>query len=273
MNQLKKLAGIIVVFAILLFSQPVAASAQVIVDFLDVGQGDSTLVRAGETTVLIDTGRNRSTLDQLEDRGVVDLDLLILTHAHADHITNADTIVKEMSPAEVWMSSTPANSQVYERLLDALIETDTHVEYPTTGDSYEVGSLDFSIVHPLSLIGDLNNDSLSFQMVAANTSFLFTGDAEERAENMMLGTRLQLQSDIYHMGHHGSRTSSSAPFMSAVRPEVAIYSAGINNSYGHPHKEAIDRVRAVGATIYGTAENGTVTVNVTNSGYTIQTER
>lgn len=273
MNQLKKLAGIIAVFAILLFGKPVVYAAEVTVDFLDVGQGDSTLVRAGDTMILIDTGRNRSTLDHLADRNINDLDLLILTHAHADHITNADIIVKEMSPDEVWMSSTPANSQVYERLLDALIETDTPVEYPTAGDSYEVGSLDFSIVHPSSLTGDLNNDSLSFKIIANNTSFLFTGDAEERAENMMLGTRLQLQSDIYHMGHHGSRTSSSAPFMSAVRPEVAIYSAGINNSYGHPHKEAIDRVQAVGAEVYGTAENGTVTVNVTSSGYTIQTER
>lgn len=273
MNQLKKLAGIIVVFAILSFSQPVAASAQLIVDFLDVGQGDSTLVRAGETTVLIDTGRNRSTLDQLEDRGVVDLDLLILTHAHADHISNSDIIIEEMSPDEVWMSETEANSQVYERLLDALIRTSTPVVYPSTGESYSVGELNFLIIHPTTLTGNLNDDSLSFKMIANNTSFLFTGDAEERAENMMLGTRLQLQSDIYHMGHHGSRTSSSASFMSAVRPEVAVYSAGVNNSYGHPHKEAIDRVRAVGAEVYGTAENGTVTVNVANSGYTVETER
>ncbi len=273
MNQLKKLAGIMVVFTIFFGVHPVGASAQVIVDFLDVGQGDSTLVRAGETTVLIDTGRNRSTLDQLEARDVVDLDLLILTHAHADHISYSDIIIEEMNPDEVWLSETEANSQVYERLLDALIRTNTPVVYPSTGESYSVGGLDFLIVHPTSLTGNLNNDSLSFKMIANNTSFLFTGDAETPAENIMLGTGLILQSHIYHMGHHGSRTSSSAPFMSAVRPDIAIYSAGINNSYGHPHKEAIDRVQAVGAEVYGTAENGTVTVNVTNSGYTIRTER
>ncbi|WP_054712609.1 ComEC/Rec2 family competence protein [Bacillus sp. JCM 19041] len=243
------------------------------VEYLDVGQGDSTLIRSGDTTILIDTGGNRSTLDHLEERGVNDLDLLILTHAHADHIMNADVIVNEMSPDEVWMSETEATSQVYERLLDALIETNISVEYPEVGDSYSVGPLDFTIAHPSNLTGDLNNDSLSFRMIVENTSFLFTGDAEERAENMMLEAGVNLQSDIYHMGHHGSSTSSSSAFMSAVLPEIAIYSAGVDNSYGHPHPEAIESVQSVGAQVYGTAEDGTVTVNVTNTGYTVQTER
>lgn len=244
-----------------------------IIEYLDVGQGDSTLIRSEDTTILIDTGGNRSTLEHLEERGVDDVDLLILTHAHADHIMNADTIIHEMSPQEVWMSETKATSQVYERLLDALIETSTFVAYPEVGESYSVGPLDFAIIHPSGLTGDLNDDSLGFQMVAENTSFLFTGDAEERAEHRMLDSGLDLQSDIYHMGHHGSNTSSSEAFMSAIQPEVAIYSAGVDNRYGHPHSEAIERVQSVGAQVHGTAEDGTVTVNVTNTGYMVQTER
>ncbi|MEK4566733.1 ComEC/Rec2 family competence protein [Alkalihalobacillus sp. FSL R5-0424] len=243
------------------------------VTIFDVGQGDSALVQSDEATILIDTGRHDSDaiFDHLAAEEIDHIDLLVLTHPHADHIGNADEIVQRYDPQTVWIDGNETTSQVFERLVDSLLESDAEVIEPIAGESYEQGDFLINVLHPSEeLTGDLNNDSVSLRLTYGEVSFLFTGDAEKPAEQEMVDTGLDLQSEVLIMGHHGSNTSSHDFFLEEVQPDIAIYSAGENNSYGHPGESAIRRVEKVGADIYGTIENGTV--NVRTDGQTIRVE-
>ncbi|MDX8045290.1 ComEC/Rec2 family competence protein [Gracilibacillus sp. S3-1-1] len=250
-------------------------SSEAIVSFLDVGQGDSTLLQTDDTTILIDTGRHDSnlTMEHLADLGVEKLDLLILTHPHADHIGNADKVVETYHPEEVWIDGNETTSRTFERLIDALIDTDTAVSEPKAGEQHDIGDFHIEVLHPSDLSGNLNNDSISTRITFGNVRFVFTGDAEVKSEKEMLARNLNLQADIYQVGHHGSSTSNSKAFVQAISPEVAIYSAGESNSYGHPHREILQLFDELNITLYGTDKNGTVTVTTDGNTFDVQTER
>lgn len=254
---------------------PEITEGEAVVSFLDVGQGDSTLIQSDETTILIDTGRHDGDVifDHLEEKGVTNIDLLIFTHPHADHIGNGDEIVLQYEPEEVWIDGNEATSQVFERLVDALIETNTEVYEPTRGEAIEVGSFLLEVINPDELTEDLNNDSIGLRLTYGDVQFLFTGDAEESAEQAIVDSGMDLDADILKMGHHGSNTSTTIPFLEAVTPEVAIYSASENNSYDHPGPEAIGRVEQFGAELFGTIENGTITIITDGENYEVQTEK
>ncbi|TSB48445.1 ComEC/Rec2 family competence protein [Alkalicoccobacillus porphyridii] len=247
---------------------------ETVVSFLDVGQGDATLVQTDEATVLIDSGRHdqRVIFDHLDELAIDSLDLVIFTHPHADHIGNGDLIVEEYNPEEVWIDGNETTSQVFERLVDALLASDANVVEPIAGETYQFGALQFDVLNPgEELTGNLNNDSISFIMHYGDVSFLFTGDAERPAEQAMVNTGISLSADIYHMGHHGSNTSSHDFFMNEVLPEVAVYSAGEKNSYGHPGATALSRVEATGAEIFGTIEDGTITIRTDGTTFEVDT--
>ncbi|GAF13797.1 late competence protein ComEC, DNA transport [Bacillus sp. JCM 19046] len=256
-------------------SAPEVTEGDAVVSFLDVGQGDSTLIQSEDTTILIDTGRHDGDVifDHLEERGVSKLDLLVFTHPHADHIGNGYEIVRQYEPKEVWIDGNEASSQVFERLVDALIETNTEVYEPTRGDAIEVNSFLLEVLHPDELTGDLNNDSIGIRLTYGDVQFLFTGDAEESAEQAMVDSGVNLEADILKMGHHGSNTSTTLPFLEAVNPELAIYSAGENNSYNHPGAEAISRVDQFGAELLGTIEHGTIIVTTDGATFDVQTDK
>ena len=118
-----------------------------------------------------------------------------------------------------------------------------------------------------------NNNSIASTLSYGEIDFLFTGDAEQEAEASMLATGLVPDVEILKVGHHGSRTASSPSFLAATQPEAAIYMAGVDNQYGHPHEETISALQAIGALIYGTDVNGTVTVSTDARTYTIQAEK
>lgn len=134
----------------------------------------------------------------------------ILTH----HIGNADEIVQRYDPQTVWIDGNETTSQVFERLVDSLLESDAEVIEPIAGESYEQGDFLINVLHPSEeLTGDLNNDSVSLRLTYGEVSFLFTGDAEKPAEQEMVDTGLDLQSEVLIMGHHGSNTSSHDFFL------------------------------------------------------------
>lgn len=256
-------------------SAPEITEGEAVISYLDVGQGDSTLIQSDDTTILIDTGRhdNDVIFAHLEEKGVSDIDLLIFTHPHADHIGNGDEVVLEYEPDEVWIDGNTTTSQVFERLIDALLETNTEVYEPTRGDAIEVGPFLLEVLNPGELTGDLNNDSIGLRLTYGETRFLFTGDAEESAERSMVESGVPLEADILKMGHHGSNTSTNDFFLEEVNPDLAIYSAGEGNSYGHPGDEAINRAEGYEAEILGTIENGTIVVTSNGESYEVHTER
>lgn len=233
------------------------------VHFIDVGQGDATLLVTAEVAVLIDAGRHTSTdvVDYLDGQGLTAIDVVAITHPHADHIGQFDRVVERFDVAEVWWSPSTHTSETFARALAALEASDAVYEEPRAGDATEVGPLRFSFANPAPAAGDgdLHDNALALRVDYGDVTFLFTGDAEGPTEQRMLaGHAAVLDADVYQVGHHGSSSSTSAAFLAAVSPQVAVYSAGQGNSYGHPHAEVVDRLVAGDVAVYGTDVHGTI---------------
>jgi competence protein ComEC len=246
------------------------------VDIIDVGQGDSILVRASNgTTVLIDGGEASSGVTgYLRSQNVQRIDLMIATHPNSDHIGGLVEVLGAIPVDEVATNGQEQTTLTFERFIDAITSAGAVYLEPKRGDTLAVGSLRFQVLNPDSASGfDMNNQSLVLRLAYANVAFLFTGDAGRDAERSMLAANADLHSDILKVGHHGSRAASSPEFLDAVRPKVAIYSAGAGNSYGHPDPETLQALSAVGAAIYGTDKDGTVVITTDGATYQVSTER
>lgn len=251
------------------------ARKELTVHFIDVGQGDATLFKGPDFTILIDAGRHDSkdVTPYLQKQGVSDIDLMILTHPHSDHIGQADIILEELNVKEIWMSGDEHSTQVFERILDAILERDVEYLEPRAGESYQVGSALVEVVNPFELTGNLHEGSISVRISYLDIKFLFTGDAEQKTEAEMIGRRHDLQADIFQLGHHGSSTSNTKDFLKKVQPDVAIYSTKENNSYGHPDQEIVTRINNLGIDLYGTDIHGTIIITTDGKQYTVSTTK
>jgi beta-lactamase superfamily II metal-dependent hydrolase len=144
------------------------------------------------------------------------------------------------------------------------------VEEARKGETIVVGNLVFDVLFPWEpLVADTNSNSVVLRLIYGDTGFLFTGDAEEAFESSMIASSVMFDIDILKIAHHGSRSSLFPLFLSIVKPEVAIYMAGEDNTYGHPHPETIQALEDIGAEIYGTDVCGTITVTTYGTDYTV----
>lgn len=231
------------------------------VHFIDVGQGDSSLITCDGHAMLIDAGdNNKGTTVQLylKKQGVKKLDYLILTHPDADHIGGADVIVTKFDIENVFMSSFTKDNKTYNELIDALDYKSIKWSTPTVGDTYSLGSAKFTIIAPNNNYSDPNNSSVGLVLRNGDNGFLFTGDAEEDAENDILANEISIDVDVYQVGHHGSRTASSKALLNAVTPTWAVISCGEDNTYGHPHAEILNNFRTMGIKVFRTDEQGSI---------------
>ncbi|WP_183163707.1 MBL fold metallo-hydrolase [Alteribacter keqinensis] len=245
------------------------------VSFLDVGQGDATLFQTEEAVILVDAGRHDQdeVVHYLNERGVTHIDLLVGTHPHADHIGQMPQVLDAFEVKEVWMSGSEAGSQTFEHTLEAILASEADYYEPRAGESFTVGDLSVEVIHPEELTNNLNDDSVSMNISFGEVRFILTGDAENRAEHEMLRRNNHINATILKAGHHGSSTSNTAPFIEAVNPDAAIYSAGENNQYGHPHSEVIELFHQMNIPLFGTAEHGTVTVKTDGESFELLTEK
>lgn len=249
---------------------------EVAVHFLDVGQGNAALIVAPDATVLIDTGRHdrSDVVPMLRSLGVGAIDVVAITHGHADHIGQLDRVLGSFDVGEVWMSGTPHTTQTFDRAITAIENSTAAYEEPRAGDTTTVGSLIIEILNPVGLSGDIDADMLAMRVTYGSVSFLFTGDLQGSSEaGVVARYGAGLASTIYQVAHHGSNSSSSAALLAAVQPDVAVYSASATNQYGHPHAEVIQRLAAAGAEMYGTAVHGTVTVTTDGTTYAVSTRQ
>lgn len=219
------------------------------VSFIDVGQGDSCFIWTENTTILIDTGPEDNAnkiLSVIKGFNATEIDYLIITHNHSDHIGSLDELrnLLEKNNIEIKNEIIPDETTIMSDLTLTL-EDDLTLEF--LGPVYRDAE-------------NLNNMSLVTKLTYKETSFLLTGDAEEEEELSLLRTygAEKLNSDVLKVGHHGSTNSSSEAFLSAVTPTIAVISVGEDNDYGHPHSKTLERLDTVGATVYRTDECGTI---------------
>jgi competence protein ComEC len=251
------------------------SQGQLQVHFIDVGQGDSIFIRttAGETA-LIDGGYNNGrALAYLQQMGVDHIDSMIASHPHADHIGGLVEVLRSLPVGGVWASGASHNTGIYEQFLDAIAEAKVPYHEVTTGDVVPLGDTVLQVLYGQPEAPDLNDTSLVLHLAYGEVSFLFTGDAEAYTERFLLETAPQnLPATILKVGHHGSYTSSSPEFLAAVQPDIAVYSAGRGNQYGHPHDRTIQVLSHAGVQIFGTKEQGTITITTDGQQYQVFTQ-
>lgn len=231
------------------------------VHFMDVGQGDATLVTCDGHSMLIDAGDNtKGTAVQqyLQKQKVKRLDYLVLTHPDSDHIGGAPVIVTKFNIDNVFMSNYEKDNKTYRNLIQALDNKRLKYTTPKVGTTYQLGTAEITILAPNDKYDNPNDASIALMVQNGDNKFLFTGDAEEDAEKDMLDSGLELSADVYKVAHHGSKTSTSEKFFEAVSPTYAVISCGEGNSYGHPHSQTLNTLRMNGVKVYRTDEEGTI---------------
>ena len=253
----------------------IPADGEVIVSFIDVGQGDAILIRTAENAVLIDAGEHsnvRAVVDELRAAEITRLCYVVATHPHSDHIGGLPLILRDFEVGQLVMPDIEHNTATFENLLEAIESHDIDVYFPEPNDILRAGSIYMQVLSPpTEHFNDVNNNSVVLRLVHGETAFLFMGDAEEQAERWILeNTRAvsanvlalentrAVSANVLKTGHHGSRTSTSDEFLAAVSPDIAIISVGRGNRYEHPHEETLGKLDERGVAVFRTDIDGTV---------------
>ncbi len=271
------------------------------VDFLDVGQGDSALVTMPDgVTLLVDGGGRPSFLRNPTDdtstepeesqarsigeavvseylwwRGLDQVDYILATHADADHIDGLNDVAQNFRVRGAFVARMPSDDPEYSRFAHTVAATKTPVEVIQAGDVMDFGSVEAIVLWPAAVANtnapSRNNDSVVLRLQFGERAILLTGDIENGAENVMVRASENLRVDVVKVPHHGSRTSSTEPFVLAARPSLAIISVGQTSIFGHPHKEVVERWQVSGAEVLITGRCGTITV--TTDGRELKVEK
>ena len=241
-------------------------SGNAVVHFIDVGQGDSTLIQCSGYNVLIDAGENNKgdeVLLKLNQLGVKKLDYVIGTHAHSDHIGGLDTVINSVKTDNIILSDLPDDliptTVTYTDLLEAIDSSDANLIIAEPKYEISLGDGKLTLLTPLDEYSDLNNYSIVSRFDFGETSFLITGDAEKIVEMDILESGANVKATVLKVGHHGSETSTSYEFLQKVKPDYAVIEVGVKNKYNHPSNETLSRLQEIGAEIYRTDLNGNIT--------------
>jgi competence protein ComEC len=236
---------------------------------LDIGQGDSILLTTAEQHhILVDGGPDETVLAQL---GQVlpfffrDIDLMVLTHPHADHVVGLLSVLDRFEVHAVLMSAPVYNSAPYEAFLRKVGELNIPVYMAEADVDFTLGEATLDVLYPLEPttgdhLDDMNDASIIMKVSEGERSVMLTGDAQTNEEELLVERGEDLEAEILKAGHHGSHTSNSEAFLEAVAPQLLLISCGHGNSYGHPHREILDRAAALGIEVLRTDLEGRIDV-------------
>lgn len=234
------------------------------VHFIDVGQGDSILIQVNNKNLLIDSGPNKSEdklKKYLKKLNISKFDYIIATHPHEDHIGNMSYIINNFDVLNFYAPKVENSTKAFETMVESLIRKDLKIKVLKANiKSIDLGkNIVVDVFSPFSnSYEDLNNYSPIVKISYGNTSFLFTGDAEELSENEVLNAGFDLKCDVLKIGHHGSSSSTSEKFLKASNPSIAVISVGEDNTYGHPTDTVLSRLKET--KIYRTDINGNIVI-------------
>ena len=251
------------------------------VTYLDAAQADATLIQSDKGhAVLIDTGLKENAdalVSKMRRLGVTKIDVLVLTHGHADHMGGAITIMEAFPVEKIYISPQARSANFYRKTLETIDKLKIPTEIPKFGSGFTVDDLNFTVIGPVDTAEQekVNNSSIVLRMTHGNDAFLFPADAEKKEENDMMGAGANLSCDVLKVGHHGSKTSSSDDFLTLCgsRCKIAVISVGKDNEYGAPHDKTLKALKRHQMTIYRTDKNGDITVESSGSGVSVTTEK
>lgn len=245
--------------------------------FLDVGQGASQLlISPSGKTMLIDGGNNNQEqvmLEYLEKYEIGRIDVMIGTHPDADHIGGLDRVIDHHDIGAIYMPKIQANTRTFESLLESIQHKGLKVKTAKAGVVLDWDEeVQVQMLAPLKTSNDSNNMSAVLKITYGKISFLLTGDAERESEKFMLESGADLQADVLLVGHHGSKSSTSASFLEQVRPQVGVIQVG-ENSYGHPKEEILNRLAKAGVTVYRNDLQGSIEISTNGEQIEVLTGR
>jgi beta-lactamase superfamily II metal-dependent hydrolase len=269
------------------FAPPPASGKELQVHVLDVGQGDSILIisPAGKAA-LVDAGNpgtGKKVVDGMNRYGVKQIDLLIATHAHADHIGGADEVINATTVRSVLDSKVPNTTKNYQDFLAAIDAKGVEYIGAEPDKTFDLGDgVQIRVLAPIQPFftkdqlrsggNEPNANSVVVRLDYGDFSMLLTGDAEAQTEERMMGKGEDISTKILKVGHHGSKYASSEDFLRRGKFEAAVISDGADNRYGHPSQEALDRFKALGIKVYRTDLQGEITITSKGNGYQIKTD-
>lgn len=234
------------------------------VHFIDVGQADAILLACDGEYMLIDGGNkddSRLVVSYLENQGVAELEAVVCTHAHEDHVGGLPAVLAVYPTRRVYAPTKTYASQIFDSFLHYADQQRLEMTIPEPGDSWALGDAAVTVLGPVKSYAEPNNTSIVLLVEYGTNRFLFTGDMELEAETDMLeywDGKLDWDVDVLKLGHHGSNTSSGYRFLYETRPEYGVVSVGRENTYGHPSGNIMERYRDAGTAIFRTDRLGDV---------------
>ena len=269
----------IVIINIVIFLCIIFIPRDLKINFVDVGQGDSTfIITPKNKTILIDGGGSNTgsfdvgentLLPYILDKGYNKIDLMIISHFDSDHSLGCAKIIENLTVSNLVLTKQLEENDIYKHIVSIAKQKKINLIYVKAGDVITVNGVKIKILHPQEKLiaeNSINNNSIVFKLEYKSFSILFTGDIENIAEEVILSKNINLKADILKVAHHGSKTSSSQRFIEAVSPKIALIGVGKNNMFGHPNREVIERLQSYGTKIYRTDECGEISIMVNNRG-------
>ncbi|MDK0914411.1 ComEC/Rec2 family competence protein [Clostridium perfringens] len=242
----------------------VPKDSELMISYMDVGQGDAEYIKVNGNDILIDAGprsNSKELLEQLKAKNIDDFELVIATHPHEDHIGGMVDVFKEYEVKAFYSPKITHTTKTYENLVKAVKDEGLKTKELKGGMVIDLGDgAKFEVFTPQkSEYEELNDYSPIMKLSFGDTSYLFTGDAEKLAEEEALAKyKTSLDSDVIKFGHHGSSSSSSNAFIEAVSPKYGIISCAKDNKYGHPHRETLDIIKKYNIKTFRTDTDGEI---------------